>query len=95
MKPEPTDKLDTTTTGCGERTQGRSSQHWMDRRASRHRTLRACSSRMPGNWHVRFLGGQAQQWAWPTRRTHAIWLGGRISSAMQPSALAVSCDIFV
>jgi hypothetical protein len=39
---------------------------------------RACSSRMPGDWHVRFLGGPASQDAGPTcrcTRSGAAWVG--------------------
>jgi hypothetical protein len=41
----------------GERTRGRDAPQRADRTASRHRTPTACSSRMLGDGHVRFLGG--------------------------------------
>ena len=40
--------------GRGEWTRGRPAPQRADRVASRRRTCRACLSRMPGNWHVRF-----------------------------------------
>lgn len=54
MTPQPTDKLDTTTTVA---VNGPADGTLLNERIVGHHATgpaRACLSRMPGNWHVRF-----------------------------------------
>jgi hypothetical protein len=71
MKPEPTEKLDAATTVAVNGPEDDSAPLRMDRTAPRHRTPRACSSRMLGDWQVPFLGGPAvvRRRAYPTFRS--------------------------
>ena len=73
--------------GRGERTRGRPTRCRLDRRASRHRTRGASSSRMPGDGQVRFLGrpGVARRRAYPTE---AGALLDRSDASCRPEAAA-------
>ena len=83
MTPEPTDKLDAATTVAVNGPEDDPLHSRMDRTASRHRTSRACSSRMPGDWHVRFLGGPgpAMGLAYPSVATAPLGSAGGTPSA--------------